>query len=928
MATKTNSIFGGSDIKLSRRTFTKLTALGTAAALSGINSVSAYPEGLELFEEVTAAPAAATNKVKSICSFCSVGCGYTGVVEDGVWTKMEPWEDHPINLGGMCSKGTALANVTNSPRRLRYPMEKVGGTWRKISWDAALDKVANKLNEIRDTDGPDSVFFCGLVHGSNEEAYMFRKFAMLFGTNNIDHQARICHSTTVAGLLNTFGHGAMTNTVIAMQHAKCHFFFGSNAAEAHPVFMQKVFVAKERGAKIVVADPRFTRTAAMADKFVRFRPGSDIAFLYGLINVILENGWEDTEYVENRTYGFEYVKEAVKDYTPEVVERITWVPADDIREVASIIALNKPSNIIWSMGATQHSVGSQIIRASAILQCILGNQGEWGGGCVPIRGHCNVQGVTDMCVLSHFLPGYYGVTSEGSWDWYAKCFSDTPSTSGKITFDELKARFDTLNGESMMTKIGFAVSRWYEGVLKPEAEIDQPHNIKAVVLWGEATSSVTEMKREKEAMEKVDLVVIVDPFPTSASAMPDRPDGIILLPAATRQENSGSVTTTGREWQWRDTIIPPLYESKTDMWIFQELAKKLGFGDHFDYNSIEDVTREINLAVRPIGCQGQTPERMKRQKENYHTFDPWDGRAKGGPCDGEYWGLPWPCWTTDHPGTPILYNDKAPVMEGGHDFRAKWKYPDDEPNAGEEIVRGNLPPTGDGSGTIHWTYNYAKDPTGEVNEQALAEGNPPTGRGRAMLRVANTKWVDRVPKHREPIESPEPDLVATYPTYEDKKFYRVMTEFKTEQQRSIAENRHVNYPIVLTSGRQVEHHGGSAQTRNSDYLVQLQPEMYVEINPKVANDIGVKHWDFVWVKSARGQCKVRAYVTERVNEKTAFMPYHWAGVFEGQDYKDRYPTDGVELARGDSVNIIASPGYDEQTQMQETKVALCKIEKA
>lgn len=920
-------------IKLSRRTFLKATAaLGAAAALSTYAGSRKFNPP-ELFAPVEATAAPKIKKVKSICSFCAIGCGYTGVVEDGAFTKMEPWKDHPINQGGMCCKGASLVNVTNSHRRLRYPMEKVGGKWKRITWDEALDKVATKLGDIRDKYGPDSVFFCGLVHGSNEEAYMFRKLAMLFGTNNIDHQARICHSTTVAGLLATFGHGAMTNTTIAMQHAKCHFFMGSNAAEAHPVFMQKVFNARDRGAKIIVADPRYTRTAAAADLFLRFRPGSDIALVYGLINVILENGWQDQEYIDNRTYGFKYVKEAVKDYTPEVVERITWVPAEKIREAARMMAENKPSNVIWSMGATQHSVGSQIIRAFAILQCILGNQGEWGGGCVPIRGHDNVQGVTDMCVLSHFLPGYYSVKSEGSWKWYAKVFSETDYTSGKITFDELKARFATHNGESMMTKVGFTVARWYEGVLKPEAEIDQPHNIKAAVFWGEATSSVTEMRKEKEAMEKLDLLVIVDPFPTSASAMPDRKDGIILLPAATRQEGGGSVTTTGREWQWRDPVIPPLHESKTDMWILQQLASRLGFGEHFDYKSIEDVTREINVASRWIGNQGETPERLKRQKENAHTFDPWDGRAKGGPCDGEYWGLPWPCWTTDHPGTPILYSDKAPVMEGGHDFRGKWKYPADEPNAGEKILRENYPPAGTGGFPCFYYWSktgepqkYGYDMTGEANELALADGNPPSGRGKARLRVSG--WPDDVPIHREPIESPEPDLVAAYPTYEDKKFYRVMTEFKTEQDKSIAEGRHTKYPIVLTSGRQVEHHGGGAQTRSSDILAEIMPDVYVEISPKLANDKGIKNGDMVWVESARGKIKVKAKVTERVNEKTAFIPFHWAGIFQGESYADRYPEGTLELALGDSINIIASPGYDERTQMQETKVALCNIYKA
>ena len=229
MATKAKSIFG-SEIRMSRRSFTKLTALGTAAAISGINNVGAYPLELEAFEPVSAAPAPTTEEVKSICSFCSVGCGYRGVVEDGVFTRMEPWEDHPISLGGMCSKGASLENVTNSPRRLRYPMKRENGKWKKITWDQALDEIASRMVEIRSKDGPDAFYFCGLVHGSNEEAYMFRKFAILWGTNNIDHQARICHSTTVAGLLATYGHGAMTGTTISVEQTNCAFFFGSNAA--------------------------------------------------------------------------------------------------------------------------------------------------------------------------------------------------------------------------------------------------------------------------------------------------------------------------------------------------------------------------------------------------------------------------------------------------------------------------------------------------------------------------------------------------------------------------------------------------------------------------------------------------------------------------------------------------------------------------
>ena len=925
------------DIKISRRGFIKASAaLGAATAL-GSYAGSKNFNPAEIFGTAQATPATTVEKIKSICSFCAVGCGYVGVVEDGVFTKMEPWEDHPINQGGMCCKGTSLVDVTNSPRRLRYPMEKSGGKWNRISWEDALDKVGGKLKGYRDNGEPDSVFMCGLVHGSNEEAFMFRKFAMLYGTNNIDHQARLCHSTTVAGLLASFGHGAMTNSVEMLTQSKIFFFMGSNAAEAHPVLMQKVFEARDKGARLIVADPRFTRTAAFSDMFMRFRPGTDIALLLGIINVLVEHDWIDHDTVDYRTYGFEQLKEVVKEYTPEVVEDITWVPAFDIREAARLMSDNAPGAVIWSMGATQHSVGTYIIRAFAILATILGWQGrEWGGGCIPIRGHDNVQGATDMCVLSHFLPGYYGVSSASSWEYWAKVFSETTSTSGNISASTLASRYTTFtNKEGVETNLqltpGLTVSNWYKGALmQPVSEIDQPTNVKMAMFWGESISSITEMKEQKKALEKLEMLVVVDPFPTAAAALPERSDGIILLPAATRQEGGGSVTNTGRAWQWREPLVAPLYESRTDMAIIKELAGRLDMGNHFDYDSYEAVTAEINLGSRAIGNQGETPERMKRQKEYAHLFDPKTGKAQGGPVDGEWWGLPWPCWTESHPGTPVLYSDLLPVSEGGHDFRGNRTYPTDEPNAGRPMLREDEPQYG----TQHvpqYSENgvaYSMDLTGAIVAKALADGNPPTGRGKMRIRVF--EQTDKIPIHREPIESPRPDLVDKYPTYPDQPhLYRIVNcEFETEQQRSIAEKRHEKFPIVLTSGRQVAHHGGGAQTRSSELLSEITPEVYVEINPHLAAGKDIREGDMVWVESARGKIKVRAKITERVNDQTAFVPFHWNGVFEGESYQDRWPENTAEVVVGDSVNIITSPGVDQVTQMQETKVALCNIYKA
>lgn len=924
------------DIKISRRGFIKASAaLGAAAALGDYMRSKKF-NSAEIFDTVEAAPAREVKKVKSICSFCAVGCGYIGVVEDGVFTGMEPWEDHPINLGGMCVKGTSLVGVTNSPRRLRYPMEKSGGKWKRISWEKALDKVGSQLKTYMERGEPDSVFMCGLGHGSNEEAFMFRKFAMLYGTNNIDHQARICHSTTVAGLLASFGHGAMTNSVEMLSQAEIFFFMGSNAAEAHPTLMQKVFDARDKNnAKIIVADSRYTRTAAFSDLFLRFRPGSDLALVLGILNVLVESNWIDHNTVDNGTYGYKYLKEVVKDYPPEVVEDITWVPAHDIREAARLMAENSPGAVVWSMDSAQHSVGTYIIRSFAILATILGWQGRpWGGGCAPIRGHANAQGATDMGVMSHFLPGYYDVSSAGSWEHWAKVFSETPSTTGKITANGLASRFTLTNVDGKETNLqltpGFTVSNWYKGVLlRPVEEIDQPVNIKMALFWGEAISSITEMKDQKEALEKLDMLVVIDPFPTAAAALPERNDGIILLPAATRQEGSGSVTNTGRAWQWRDKLVEPLYESRTDMWIIQELAKRLDMGDHFDYDSYEAVTKEINLGSRAIGNQGETPERMKRQKKYAYLFEPATGRASAGPVNGEWWGLPWPCWTETHPGTPVLYSDLLPVSEGGHDFVGNRKYPKDEPNAGQDMIRDSEPQYG----TKHAQYAehgvaYSRDLTGTIVEHALADGNPPTGRGKMRIRVY--EHADRIPIHREAIESPRPDLVEKYPTYEDQPhLYRIRNcEFATEQQRSLAEKRHEKYPIVLTSGCQVEHHGGGAQTRNSEILSEIMPEVYVEISPGLAADRGIREGDMVWVESARGKIKVKAKITKRVNDKTVFVPFHWNGVFEGEDYSDRWPEGTAELVVGDSVNIITSPGVDPVTQMQETKVALCNVYKA
>src|SRR2546421_7170982 len=625
---------------------------------------------------------------RTVCTHCSVGCAIDAVVQNGVWVRQEPVFDSPINLGAHCAKGASVREhgMTHDSHRLKYPMKLEGGKWKRLSWDQAYDEISKKMLEIRKASGPDSLFIVGSSKHNNEQSELLCKWARLWGTNNTDHQARICHSTTVSGVAQTWGYGAMTNSYNDEQNAKSLLFFGSNAAEAHPVSMLHTLHAKENGCKVIVADPRFTRTAAKADKYVRVRSGSDVAFLFGLLYHIFQNGWEDKEYIRTRVYGMDQVREEVmKKWTPDKVTEVTGVPEEQVFEVAKILAENRPGFIIWAMGQTQHTNANAIVRASNILMLALGNVGRSGGGCNIYRGHDNVQGATDIGPNPDTLPGYYPVVVPGSWTHWAKVWN--------VDIEWLKKRYAS---EALMAKPGMTVSRWIDGVLEMNDAIDQDSNLRAIFYWGHAPNSQTRGLEMLEAMKKLDLMVVVDPYPSASAAMfaKVRKDGAYLLPAATQLETEGSVTASNRSLQWREKVIDPLFESRTDQMIMYELAQKLGFGDQFigkkdgkqllrlvkvkgrDEPSIEDVLRnEVNKGCWTIGYTGQSPERLQAHMRNQHVFDVKTLRARGGKdaktgydLTGDDYGLPGPCYGTaaiKHAGSPNLYDTSKHPMDGG-----------------------------------------------------------------------------------------------------------------------------------------------------------------------------------------------------------------------------------------------------------------------
>ena len=934
-------VIGGA---MDRRSFLKNSGIATGGAALA----SAVPLGVAK----TANAATATKdlaKIKSVCTHCAVGCTVIAEVDNGVWVGQEAGFDSPINLGAHCAKGAAVREHAHSERRLRYPMKLEGGKWKKVSWDQAINEIGDKMLDIRKSSGPDSVYWLGSAKFNNEQSYLFRKFYAFWGSNNGDHQARICHSTTVAGVANTWGYGAMTNSMNDIHNSRAIFLIGSNPAEAHPVALQHILKAKEQNnAVMIVCDPRFTRTAAHADEFVRLRPGTDVALIWGIMWHIFENGWEDKEYIKQRVWGMDQIKAEVKKWTPEETELVTGVPGEQLRRVARAMANNRPGTFIWCMGGTQHTNGNNNTRAYCALQLSLGNIGVAGGGANIFRGHDNVQGATDMCILSHSLPGYYGL-KKGSWTHWARVWD--------VSYDYIKGRFKS---EKLMQSSGIPVSRWIDGVLENKKNIDQPDNLRAMVLWGHAVNSQTRLPEMKKAMEKLDLMVIIDPVPTFASVIPDRKDGVYVLPAATQYETYGSVTASNRSLQWRDKIVDPIYESKPDHEIMYLFAKKLGFAKEMfkkikingNEPLIEDITREFNGGMWTIGYTGQSPERLKAHMANQHTFDKTSLLARGGPVSGEYYGLPWPCWGTadlKHPGTPILYDPSKPVAEGGLNFRARFgvEYKGDNLLAegsypvGNELKDGHpefsmalLKKLGwDGDLTAAEKAaidkvagdktNWKTDLSGGIQRVAIKHGCAPFGNAKA--RVVVWTFPDPVPLHREPLYTARRDLLPKYKTYKDKQAYRLPTMYESIQNKDFSKD----FPMILTSGRLVEYEGGGDESRSNKWLAELQQDMFCEVNTVDANNMGIRDGQNMWVYSPEGgKVLIQALVTERVAAGVAFMPFHFGGHWQGKSLRDKYPSGADPYVLGEASNMVGTYGYDSVTQMQESKVTLCRIEAA
>jgi len=542
--------------------------------------------------------------VPSVCPYCAAGCGFYIAVEKDRATGIEYMLEHPASEGALCSKGNASLEVLYSEDRLRYPQVRKGEGWARLSWDEALGLVARRLSRIIEQSGPESVGFLSSSKCTNEENYLVQKLARCLGSPNVDNCARLCHAPSVVGLNMTLGAAAMTNPIPDLANSKCIFIIGSNLAENHPILSRWIHRAKDAGAVVIAADPRLTHTAWLADIFLRIKPGTDVALLNGMANVIVNEGLTDGEFIAKRTRGYSGFAESLRDYTPQRASEITGVPAGDIIRAARAFAISPASSIVYSMGITQHSTGTSNVVAISNLALITGHIGRPGAGIFPLRGQNNVQGACDMGALAEFYPGYRRAEDPETLELFSLAWgvSNLPKGPGLTSTEMIDAAL--------------------EG------------GIRALYIVGEdPANSDSHSNRVRDALESLEFLGVQDIFPTATAQLAD-----VLLPAAAWAEKEGTFTSTERRVQWTARAVAPPGEARPDMEIICELAGRMDLGPQFSYPDATSVLSEVNRLVPAYA--GITPARL---------------------CSC---GLVWPCPDAKHPGTPILHAQGFKLEEG------------------------------------------------------------------------------------------------------------------------------------------------------------------------------------------------------------------------------------------------------------------------
>ena len=537
--------------------------------------------------------------VLTTCPFCGVGCGlYLQTLDDKIIGVL-PDKSHPVSQGSLCVKGWNAHDFIYHKDRLTTPLIRKKGKLVEASWDEALALVAGRLGEIKSQHGPDSIAFLSSAKATNEENYLHQKFARaVIGTNNVDHCARLCHSSTVAGLATAFGSGAMTNSFPNLEEANVALIIGSNTTEQHPIIGTHLMKMQQKGTKLIVADPRFTQIAQVADLYLRQKPGTDLAWINGMMHVIIRDGLANETFIKERTEGFEALKEKVADYTPERVEQISGIPADKLVEAAHLYAKADKAAIFFAMGITQHATGVQHVWQTANLAMLTGHIGKPGSGVNPLRGQNNVQGACDMGALPNVFPAYQAVNKP-----------------------EVQEKFRQAWGaDKLPEEVGLTLIEMIHGL--------ESGKVKAMWVMGENPSlSDPDIKHVDASLKNAEFLVVQDIFLSETAQLAH-----VVLPAASYAEKDGTFTNTERRVQRVRKAIEPLPGCKPDWEIICLVAQKMG-AKGFDFASAEEIMAEVNRVTPSYG--GITYARLE-----------------------ELGSLLWPCPNAEHAGTLFLHKDK------------------------------------------------------------------------------------------------------------------------------------------------------------------------------------------------------------------------------------------------------------------------------
>jgi len=619
--------------------------MGDSTCVACGECVQACPTGALMPEGVLLADGrhagAPDERTDSLCPYCGVGCQLTFNVKDGRIVSVDG-RGGPANEGRLCVKGRFGFDYVHHPHRLTVPLIRKGGVpkraddavdpadpsshFREATWEEALDRAAGGFTAIRDAHGSAALAGFGSAKGSNEEAYLVQKLVRTgFGTNNVDHCTRLCHASSVAALMEGIGSAAVTAPFTAAADSDVIIVIGARPAQNHPVAATFIKNAAKRGARLFVLDPRRQMLSRHAEKFVQFKPGTDVALLNAMLHTIIDEGLTDAQYVQGYTEGFEALAEGVRDFSPEAMAPVCGVDAETIRHVARAYATAERSIIFWGMGISQHVHGTDNARCLIALALITGQVGRPGTGLHPLRGQNNVQGASDVGLIPMVYADYVSVEDA-----------------------DVRQRYEDFWGAGLDPKRGLTVVEIMNAA--------RAGDIRGLYVMGENPAmSDPDVSHAREALASLDHLVVQDIFLTETAFHAD-----VVLPASAFPEKTGTFTNTNRQVQLARPALPLPGDARQDWWIVQEIARRIGLD--WTYAHPRDVFAEMREVMPSIA--GISWERLER--EDAVTY----------PCDDE-----------DQPGSEILFAQGFPTASGrGRLVPAALTPPDEMPDQAYPLV--------------------------------------------------------------------------------------------------------------------------------------------------------------------------------------------------------------------------------------------------